>query len=169
MVGKQRDTASVLHRRTICFPESNLSTWNILTPIARTNGDLIVDVQVRRRLSSTSAAADKYHQRLIGVSLRKPHSCENYSDCVCLFVFIDRTSCDNILHIRHYQNSHYSTTTLVLDPAPLPAAIYMVQPEDGLCTRIAHTDLQTSNMRGSPPLRGTSLFNEGLWRERLST
>ena len=31
------------------------------------------------------------------------------------------------------------------------------------------SELQTSNRRGSPPLRGTSLINEGLPRERLST
>ena len=44
----------------------------MLTPIARTNGNLIVDVQVQRSLCSISAAADNNRQRLIGASLIKP-------------------------------------------------------------------------------------------------
>ena len=36
---------------------------------------------------------------LIGVSLSEPHMYEKYSECVCVYIYSNRTSCCNFLYI----------------------------------------------------------------------
>ena len=122
----------------------------ILTPIARTNGNLIVDVQVRRRLCSRSAAADNDRQRLIGASLIKPTvgrstAIVSVSLCILINVLIRTIVCRTLV-ITYYiiVVTKVAATRTSLGPSPTFWCHFIRHdPEVGRGTRLAHTELQT--------------------------
>ena len=96
----------------------------MLTPIARTNGNLFVDVQVQRRLCSRSAAADNNRQRLIGASLIKPTvgrstAIVSVSLCILINVLIRTIVCRTLV-VTYYiiVVTKVAATRTSLGPSP---------------------------------------------------